>query len=340
MSNNKTAPLRIENEMVEHVFNGVTGLLLQHPGLRDALKRPIPCEVSAHLHYDLQLTEAALRAQWDAEQILQLIQDTYTANYLGTRGTDYCGMLMQEAQLRLTQGPAAQTLDRDLLCNHLSEMWHIPILAVIRHGDENTTWSLRLDDAREILLGTSKQLQDQTHVRAAIFDRTGKMIPRIPPKQIAEWDHLLEILSLIALHVANPEMTRLGQIRDVLQGYFDQLPYKLTQDFDTDEWEHLALSKRPFRKDGAIYVHARHCWLNHVRLVLPEWKVADVLDGLRLLKAAYVKVICNTEKTSRSYWRLPASWDESQDEQAYGNKVEKVGESRKESSDFSTSLLG
>ena len=315
------------------LFNGVTGLLLQHPALRDALKRPIPCEVSQHLHYDVQLTEAALKAHWAPEQILELIQDIYTANHLGTRGADYCTMLLQEAQLRLKQGPTTRNLGQDMLRDHLAETWQIALKAVIRHGDENTTWSLQLEDNREIMLGTSKQLQDQKHVRAAIFDRTGTMIPRIASQQLHEWDHLLEILSLIAIQVENPEMTRLGQIRDIVQGYFGQLSYSLTQDFDTEEWEALALSNRPFRKEGRVYLHARHCWLTHVRLVLPEWRVADVLDGLRLVGATYTKIVCNGAKTSRSYWRLPVTWDGELPDDRSG-EVEKVNESRNTSSEI------
>lgn len=299
---------------INSIANGVVNLLLTAPHLRDALKRPVPCEESRHQLYDMEVAEHALRHGWTSEEIARLLQDTYQANrIMPIPAKGYFLLVCNEADIRNQAGaPDGDTLQdfaRETSSDRLSEYWQIPIARVIRHGDENATWNLVLTDGREILLGTSKQIQKQDHVRAVIFDRIGVMIPRIAQKQIHEWDRLLEMLFAMATTVESTELSRIGQARELLTLYLGQQPGGFAQDFDEDEWEALALRNRPFRRDDAIYVHARGWWNSCVRPLAPEITYAESIGMLRLIGAKSQRVTLHkVAHTDRSYWKLPQSF--------------------------------
>lgn len=188
----------------------------------------------------------------------------------------------------------------------LGAYWGIPLRQVIRHGDENVQWSLKLDDGREILLGSTKQLDDQRHIRSAIFERTGVRIPRISKQEEYKWDQLLVNLYTMSVRVENPDGARREQAQELLRLYLDNQPGGFAQDFDDEEWEALALKNRPFRKDGGIYVHARSFWNNIIRTMAPDITYNDTLGLLRLIGAKSSRITLHkTAHTDRSYWMLP-----------------------------------
>lgn len=188
----------------------------------------------------------------------------------------------------------------------LGAYWGISLRQVIRHGDENVEWSLKLDDGREILLGSTKQLSDQQHVRNAIFERTGAMIPRITKQEQHKWDQLLVNLYAMSVRVENPDGARREQAQELLHLYLDNQPGGFAQDFDDEEWEALALKNRPFRKDGGVYVHARSFWNNVIRTMAPDITYNDTLGLLRLIGAKSTRVTLNKiAHTDRSFWILP-----------------------------------
>lgn len=199
--------------------------------------------------------------------------------------------------------------DEESSTSNLAELWSIPIAKVIRHGEENVRWSLALEDGKEILLGTSKQLLDQRHVRAAIFDRTGKLIPRIAKQEEYKWDQILEGLYAIAVTVANPDSTRMAQAKELLGQYLRGQPGGFRQDFDENEWEDRAYSNHPFRRAGAIYLHARMWWNSCIRALAPDITYQDTLGLLRLVGATSERITLHkVAHTDRSYWRLPLSF--------------------------------
>ena len=117
------------------------------------------------------------------------------------------------------------------------------------------------------------------------------------------------MLFAMATTVSSPELTRLGQARELMAQYLGQQPGGFTQDFDEEEWEALALRNRPFRRDGALYVHARAWWNTCVRPLAPEIVYADTIGLLRLLGAKNQRVTLNkVAHTDRSYWKLPLSF--------------------------------
>lgn len=188
----------------------------------------------------------------------------------------------------------------------LGAYWGIPLRQVIRHGDENVQWSLKLDDGREILLGSTRQLDDQRHVRTAVFERTGVRIPRISKQEEYKWDQLLVNLYTMSVRVENPDGARKEQAQELLHLYLDNQPGGFAQDFDEEEWEALALKNRPFRKDGAVYVHARSFWNNMIRAMAPDTTYNDTLGLLRLIGAKSSRVTLHKlAHTDRSYWILP-----------------------------------
>lgn len=297
-----------------HLTNGAVSLLLDAPQLRPAFRRSATCEESRHQLYDVEIAEQALLHEWSEDAVVALLREVYQSNQVAPVPYDnYFVVVYREAQLRAKPGDASQTLDfsREVSAQRLSDFWKIDIARVIRHGDENSTWNLVLDDDREILLGTSKQLQDQAHVRAAIFDRTGMMIPRIPQSRIEDWDRLLEMLFAMAITVQSPELSRVGKAKEFLLLYLGQQPGGFQQDFDDEEWEALALRNRPFRRDGAIYIHARAWWNSCIRALAPDITYADAVGLLRLIGATSQRVTLNkVAHTDRAYWQLPTAFIE------------------------------
>jgi len=196
----------------------------------------------------------------------------------------------------------------DSLANtyQLGAYWSIPLRQVIRHGDENIQWSLKLDNGQEILLGSTKQLNDQQHVRNAIFERTGVMIPRISKQEQHKWDELMVNMYAMSVRVENPDGTRKEQAQELLRLYLDNQPGGFEQDFDDEEWEALALRNRPFRKDGMLYVHARSFWNNVIRTMAPDITYNDTLGLLRLVGAKSNRITLHkVAHTDRSFWVLP-----------------------------------
>lgn len=297
--------------------NGVVNLLLTCPTLHDAFRRPLPCEESRHYLYDIEIAEQALIHHWTTEDIVHVLRDIYQANRIEPfPAQGYFLVVCQEADLRRQSASATEAEDvqdfaRETAADRLAEYWQIPVIRVVRHGDENSRWSVILADTREILLGTSKQLLDQEHVRAAVFDRTGVMIPRLSRKEDHVWDRLMEMFYAMATTIENPDSSRLVQAQEFLRNYLAQQPGGFVQDFDDEEWEALAHRNRPFRREGKIYIHARTWWNNCIRHLAPDITYIDALGLLRLIGAKSDRVTLNKiAHTDRNYWRLPPAYIE------------------------------
>lgn len=226
---------------------------------------------------------------------------------------DYAEHLREAVKQRATRAPstAASPLAAGNAASlaQLAQYWEIPLVGVVRHGEENTQWSLELSDGRAIQVGTTKQLLDQRHVRTVIFDRTGVLIPRISRQEEHLWDAVIETLYLASHLVVNSDASRLGQAREFITLYLAQQSGGFAQDFDDEEWETLAFRTRPFRRDGAIYVHARTWWNACIRHLAPEITYTDTLEFLRILEAESCRVTLNkVAHTDRSYWKLPVTF--------------------------------
>lgn len=190
----------------------------------------------------------------------------------------------------------------------LQEQWHATITGAVRHGLEHPTWYLRIGE-RTVELGSTRQLQDQTHVRGVVFDATGHIIPWVPGSHKAQWDSMLKALGRVAILIDTPDLTRVGQASELVLCYLESQYYSLANDFDTDEWETCARKNLPFMTEGRIYLHARHFHGHYVHLLAPGVSYQQCLEYLHALDARNVQVTVNTSpRTTRSYWRLPMNW--------------------------------
>ena len=281
-------------------------LVLDHPHIQRALKRDAETDAAKHTLYDVMLAQAGLKEEWSEHEIIALIREGNTRSGRPAPGDEFCKLTIQEASVREKTGDL--DLARESLLNNLSDIWGLNITAVIRHGTENALWHLRLFDGREIQIGTSKDLLSQAHVRAQIYDVTGKVIPRYKPSDARLWDHHMEILALVAVTVDTPEMTRIGQAKAFVRGYLEALHCELDRDADSTDWENLARLNRPYLKQGILYLSARHLWMHHVRIVAPKMIQTELLDLLRLLGGRRITIAIHDPKTtSRSVWRIPAT---------------------------------
>jgi hypothetical protein len=282
----------------------LVNLLLDSPRLRRALKRDPETDDTRHGYFDVLLAETGLLAQWSEDDIIALIREGNSRSARPEPDIGYCRLVIHEARLKANLG----NLDfaREALLMNLSDTWGLEIQAVVRHGRENALWHLQLHDGSEIQLGTSKELMSQAHVRARIYDVTGHVLRRYPPKDAHLWDHHMQILAQVAVTVDTPEMTRLGQAKSLVLGYLEMQSCMLDRDNSSEEWELLALGNRPFVRQGMLYLAARHMFLNYVRVVNSKMIQTDLLDLLRLLKGRRITLtVQQPKKTSRSVWRIP-----------------------------------
>jgi len=279
-------------------------LLLDYPSIQRALKRDPETDEERHQLYDILLADAGVKSGWSVEQIVALIRDGNRRSARPEPSAAYCELMIQESRLRTNTGDL--DFARERLLDTISDTWGIALAAVIKHGDENTLWHLRLVDGREIGLGTTKDLFAQATVRQRIFERTNHMIPRYQPRDIHLWEHHLHLLGLVAQMVDTPEMTRAGQARTMVRAYLEAHFCDPDRDTSTEEWEILAHGSRPFVREGAVYLSVKHLW-PYVRLFNPRLTQPDILDLLRLLHGRRLTITIERPKhTTRSVWRLVA----------------------------------
>lgn len=278
-------------------------LLLANPRLHDCVQRQGGLDDARHHFLDTLLAGTALKAGWERAAIHAVLNTAHARVLRPPLPEHVVTLLLHEAAAHTEAG----ILDRgrEALLENISKVWKIDILQVIRHGKENSVWSLRLMDGIEVHLGSSENFIKQGKVRAAIFDVTGKMIPKMTGKNSADWDYYLEIFADVAITVDTPELSRKGYILGLVHQYLDQQRCVLTRDADEDEWEALALSRKPFVREGALYVHAPSLH-QFTHMLAPELTRAELLDLLRQIGGTTVKVNCwvHTPRTSRTYWKI------------------------------------
>jgi hypothetical protein len=300
--NGQDAPY--EEDMTEPALldqRKLVSLLLAYPRVHRAIKREAGIDEARHGYFDIMLAEIGLCAGWSDEDIAALIRQANEESGRQKTNIAYCHLMIQQARLKTHTGDL--DLAREALLMNLSTAWKVEIYAVIRHGEENSLWHLKLYNGQEIQLGTTEQLMSQTKVRTKIFDSTGQMIPRYGPKDGALWDYHLSLIYDAALVIDTPELTRVGQIRALITGYIESQECLLDQDMD--DWEELAVDNRPYVRNGMLYLSPKNLWLAHARLYYPKMTQPELLDLLRLLGGKRTTVTLNSVKSSRSYWRIP-----------------------------------
>lgn len=279
-------------------------LLINRPHLQRAIKRDPNTDPARHGIYNALLAEAAIKEGWDEAAIISLIHEGNTRNSLPPPPVHECRFIIQEAHLRTKTGDV--DFAREYILDNLSNEWGIGLANVIRHGTENALWHLRLDDGREIQLGSSQDLMMQTKVRARIFDVTGHLIPRYARSKADVWDHHVELLAMVATTVDTPEMTREGKAKALVLGYLEGQNCRLDRESSAEEWVILALRNKPFVREGHLYLSVRTFLLQHVHMLEPKMSQSDVFDLLRLLGGRRTKLTINEPKpTSRRLWCLP-----------------------------------
>jgi hypothetical protein len=244
-----------------------------------------------------------LQAEWPEKDIVTLVNITYERSGFEKRPDGYCVVVIQEARMRTKTG----NLDfaSEELLSRVSDIWGLQIKAVIKHGKENAIWHLHLFDGREIQLGESKDFISQTKVRTQIFDVTGTLIPRYPPRDARLWDKHIEWLALAATTVDTPEMTDKGYAKFLVLGYLESHNCELDREVDSEEREDLALKNLPFVRQGIVHVSAKHMFTSYIRATDNKMTHRGLLNLLRKLDGYDDKVTIEHPKTSRKYWFLP-----------------------------------
>lgn len=274
--------------------------------------------------YDYALGSLALRYGWADQEVANLLiagrrkwgdnlhlEDDY---YARTIYNLRVSVNQESAAEALAQGRAFDAEDRattqagrapvderaDVL-RSLTAMLCCPVARFLQHGDEQSRYTLVLEDGTEIALGTHKDLLSPDQTRGRILDRIGVVLPLIKkPAWVGIVGQLMSIREL----VASEEQTRVETVRNWVRGYIARgIPEVNT----TEELANEVQNSAPHIRRGRIYLSASHLRRWVVMTALEDMSLPDIRDHLRTAGFQQTKVSVRTGRRvmNRSFWHAP-----------------------------------
>jgi hypothetical protein len=146
----------------------------------------------------------------------------------------------------------------------LRERFKLPALtAVIQRGSSESSYELKLEDGRIVVLGTALELHQQAKVRARLFDANAIM----PKHSTERWDEVLRAVREVVEVVET--LTEADELHSFVR---DALPESSAVDFGDEDKKDLvrkltAKSHRGFydRRSGVVYL-SLNGFVDHLNL--------------------------------------------------------------------------
>ncbi len=236
----------------------------------------------------------------------QYIQSTIAKARIARKKDSAIQKLAQSVAVPAGKGQTLTAGERQDLLDTLSQTFGVKISRWVQHGQERAEFSLVLEDGTDLLIGDMSDVLKQQSFRTRLLESTaGVMLPSLKPKA---WTAVIIGLTRIREIVINPEGTRVGQIEDWLSSYLNTVDVGNPSTNGT--MGQFLLDNKPFRKDGALYVHASHLH-RHVMFGLQERVAKRALAGM-LRVAGWAREDLSGTVTnqsgqrislSRSYWK-------------------------------------
>jgi hypothetical protein len=151
----------------------------------------------------------------------------------------------------------------------LRRMFKLPALSsVIQRGSSDSTYELKFEDGKFIVLGSSLEVHQQSKVRARLFDAHVRM----PKYDAKEWDEVLDALCAAAEEVET--FTEAEELKNYVFGYVRT--HLSSAVIDADDAEELLkkLQERQTRYKGFIDIRDKVVYL-------PLGKFVDFVNSAR-----------------------------------------------------------
>lgn len=219
---------------------------------------------SSNSSYDLALCSFALHAEWNDDECAALIiahRQKYGDPQGKAQRQDYLRRTIARAHSNLAKGvgdkdATAYATGEDVRdaparerLSEISNRLGAPVVAVIKRGKSNAMYYLRLDNNKEVRIGTALDLNTQRVTRAALIDATGIVSARMRP---AMWDQTLQLMLSVIEEDDIGDAEGAVHIANLILEYAEQV---IPVDWD-DKEAGIIMGRRPFVKGGALWFHA------------------------------------------------------------------------------------
>lgn len=205
--------------------------------------------------YEYSLARQATQADWPVQEVINLLVYHRRKGAAPAKDAPYYQKILQkitmdrtmpeeeilaneEAQATAAQGPAA-------VLAFLREKLGIPFTAVIKRGEENARYGFRLDDGREIEIGSANVLiNSPRQVRAKLFEISNVVMRS---QKDDEWRRLVQMFHAVQVYVPIADSSRVTQILEWIRAYLDTAT--------PSEFPRALTDNAPVIEEGIVYIH-------------------------------------------------------------------------------------
>lgn len=245
--------------------------------------------------YDLSLASQAAALGWTDQEIVNLciawrrhhaedvqkaLRPDYwlgSANRAGTLAKARRAYAQEHAATTLAgDDPESAPGDRAGLLATISALLGVTVAAWVQHGRERARYSLRLEDGREVPMGTAAQVLSLDQFRSRLYEATGATLPAWKRER---WLRIARSLAEAAEIVENDQMDRLTTVREWVSGYLGN--GGVLRDGTAEEYGEAIAAGRPFVRDGMVYLQASALRRYVILTQLEPIETHDLLDALR-----------------------------------------------------------
>ncbi len=275
--------------------------------------------------YDMSLATYAARAQWDDQDIADLLiahrrergHDLKTTNN-GAMRLDYYQRTIAKAREGVGQQTTTSNLnsgfssapttsgvhiddsDKAGILKSASYIFGVPITRFVQFGDgEDASYILELGTGETVTIGSATVLQNQKAWAAKLYPLSRKLFEPLKPKG---WVTLINSLGLIVEFEENHESNRFEQVTDLLTAFLQSAMSK-----NSEEDSVQIRSSQPFMRDGSVHISRSgfDAWAKATQT--QKVNIDDVWGALRRMKFKQQTISATLagKSFSRRYWVSP-----------------------------------
>lgn len=234
--------------------------------------------------YEMALADAAAAVEWTDQEIVDLlVAHARVKSGKAPEGASYYRCTLTKARSWATKrktsseerievaarkeaeareavegGPAA-------VLEVLQSRLGLPVQGFIQTGSDPATYYLDLNGHGRLLLGNADDVLACRKVRAAVVEKTGKVLPK---QKGEEWEQTAQLLFSIVEKVEIVDLERLEEARNWVMDYLADQPRLADAGLESKEereiYKAAFAQKLPFKRDGLTYIYPPEL-LKHTR---------------------------------------------------------------------------
>jgi len=211
------------------------------------------------------------------------------------------------SELSHTLDMAVDTEDQEhrnkIAAANLTSVFGINITRIIKHGQENSIYSLILVDGTDIHIGPIESVMNQNRFCNRIAEATNEVMA---PLKNSVWREIVSVMLKASELVELVETTRQEICLQYVRRYISGLESS-TVVFTEDEWIKAFTNYDPYYRDKEIWIHAESLRKFINQVTGDKINAADMYDLLRRggFERRHVGTTFDGVRVSRRYWHLP-----------------------------------